>query len=1844
MKSRHLWKNILGHGRNRATTRRKPGRIRLNASMLEERAVPTVYTSTVPIQIPATGTAGIASPYPSTISISDQTGKVVTNLTATLTGLTHTNTQDLDILLVAPDGTNIYLMSDLGDLNGCVNVNLTFDDAATSTIGSGPVVSGTYQPENIDGGDPDTIPGAPATPASTMLKSFNGVSANGNWDLRVVDDSGGDVGMMSGGWSLDMTTRVNSPPVANNDTYSTNEDTPLNVGKINGVLANDTDVDNDPLSAVLVNGPSHGTLTLNSDGSFNYASKLNYNGADTFTYKAYDGIVTGNTATVTINIAPVNDPPVAINDQYATQINRALYRDAESGVLSNDLDPDIAPTTQLFAEDFQNVGTLMPFSPGVGGGDGTDWANAPTGWTVTTDLGGTANVSPEFSGWHVLDIDSWISNQGDQARSGFLRGGVGMHGQVLVADGDTLDDYSTPSINPNLYNTYATTPAISLAGVMPNTLTLEFDSSFRPESAPYQVALTDVSFDGGSTWNNLLTMDTPSTPGGVGSLYHVNDHFALDVPNPQGAATALFRFGYTQAGNDWWWAIDNVKVSGDKTNPAGNPPSNPALTATLVSNPSNGSLTLNSDGSFLYTPNNGFTGTDSFSYKTYDGFVYSPPATASIAVVANIQTPVAKDDAYSIAQNGSLTTNSTHGVLGNDTDGDTGGNGGLTANLVVAPAHGSVTIGTYGAVSYTPNFGFFGTDTFTYNDSDGLHTSNTATVTITVLPTNNFAPVANNDSYSVNEGGVLSVPANGVLANDTDADGNSLTAVLATGPSNGNLVLNADGSFNYTPRPNFNGTDSFTYKAADYKFSSAPATVTITVNLVNNPPIAVNDTYNTTAGTKISVGAAAGVLGNDRDDGQTVTLLSENFEEATLKAFQSAPFVGKGDGTDWTDVLPTGWSRDNSTTPNQAGSSPEYYGFTLQDVDSWVSANGNQNRAKFALGGVGMHGTVAVADPSAYSNTTLTNPNLYNVFITTKSVSLAGLQANTLRIEFDSTFKPDATQTGAVDVSYDGGSTWTNVLTLTTASVGGSLASSWAKYTTHPNEFLSVDAHNPIGATTAQFRYSLTQAGSSQTAGWWAIDNVVVQADMTIGPPPTAAKVTGPSKGTLVLNANGSFDYTPNPGATGVDFFTYQASDGVNLSNVAKVVITIDNQPPVATDDSYTTNESTALNVGGSGLLANDTDANGDLLSATLVNAPRFGLVSINSNGSFIYTPQAGFYGTDNFTYQDSDGAASSNVANVTVTVNPVDNPPVAVNDSYSATQATKLSVPANGVLNNDSSGGRTTLTLLSENFEELPLQGFTDPSTGGGSGSDWTDAIPTGWTRDNSTTPTGGPAAYFGWHVVNIDSWVAGQGNQHRADFTRGGSGMGGHIAVADGDAYADEAANIDPNLMNTFFSTPNLTLDGDVPGTLKLEFDSSFRPEAAPNQVGLTDVSFDGGTTWVNLLTLDTPSTPGGVGSLAKVNDHYVLNVNNPATGTAMFRFGYTQAGNDWWWAIDNVDVKVDKMDAQTLNATKVTDPAHGSVTLNADGSFDYTPVPSFIGSDSFTYKVNDGVAFSAPATVTITVNPSVNAVADSYTAVEDVMLSVPAATGVLANDTAASGLPLTAALAMDAGHGHVVMAADGSFTYAPSANYNGPDSFTYTATDGTYTSPATVVTLNVQSVPDIVGTVQIDDGNAQRSMVRSAKVTFDSPVVLAPGAFSLVGVSPLGGAISVTVDTALDATGKVVTLTFRQGNGLLLIGNSLVDGKYTLTINGAKITDAVSGQPADVDGDGTPGGTSTITFHRFFGDINGDGTVSASDFIQFRQFFGGVNPYFDYDGDGGVAASDFNQFRLRFGGSIP
>ncbi len=199
--------------------------------------------------------------------------------------------------------------------------------------------------------------------------------------------------------------------------------------------------------------------------------------------------------------------------------------------------------------------------------------------------------------------------------------------------------------------------------------------------------------------------------------------------------------------------------------------------------------------------------------------------------------------------------------------------------------------------------------------------------------------------------------------------------------------------------------------------------------------------------------------------------------------------------------------------------------------------------------------------------------------------------------------------------------------------------------------------------------------------------------------PLTAKLETNVSNGILILKEDGSFTYTPFSGFSGTDLFTYKANNGENDSKIATVTIEVIyvNKPPVARDISYKMQEDGVLTISKSnGVLSNDTDPEDDELTAILIDNTQHGTLNLNSDGSFVYTPDQGFYGQESFTYKASDGALESNIAKVTISVAKVNKPPEANDIGYETDENILLEVNADkGVLSNDIDPDKDQLTAI---------------------------------------------------------------------------------------------------------------------------------------------------------------------------------------------------------------------------------------------------------------------------------------------------------------------------------------------------------------------------------------------------------------------------------------------------------------------------------------------------------------------------------------------------------------------
>ncbi|TLM73962.1 MAG: tandem-95 repeat protein, partial [Actinobacteria bacterium] len=1021
------------------------------------------------------------------------------------------------------------------------------------------------------------------------------------------------------------------------------------------------------------------------------------------------------------------------------------------------------------------------------------------------------------------------------------------------------------------------------------------------------------------------------------------------------------------------------------------------LDAVLDTDVSNGTLTLNADGSFTYVPDADWNGSDSFTYHANDGTADSNVVTVDITVTPVNDAPVATGDSYSTTEDTTLTV-AAPGVLVNDTDVD---GDPLDAVLDTDVSDGTLTLNADGSFEYIPDTGFSGFDSFTYHAFDGVDDSNVATVILWVGPVND-PPTAVDDSHTTDEDTTLTVAAPGVLANDTDPESDPLFASLISGPSNGALILFADGSFEYVPDADWSGTDSFTYQADDTLNLSNIATVTITVTPVNDAPVAVADSYSTAEDTTLTVGAP-GVLVNDTDvDGDPLdAVLDSGVSNGTLTLNSDGSFVYVPDA-DWNGSDSFTYHANDGT----ADSNIVTVDITVTPVNDAPVANDDAYSTDEDT-------PLMIAAPGVLGNDTDADGDMLLAVV----VDSPAHGALTLSADGSFEYTPDADYNGPDSFTYraNDGTVDSNLATvdITVGAVNDAPVAVDDAYSTDEDTALTVAAPGVLGNDTD-------------------ID----------GDPLTAVLVLGPTHGTLTLNGDGSFTYTPDADYNGPDSFTYQADDGADLSNVATVDITVDavNDAPVAADDAYSTDEDTPLVIAALGVLGNDTDVEGDPLSAFVVDLPAHGTLTLDADGGFTYVPDADWNGSDSFTYHANDGTVDSNLATVDITVDPVNDAPVAADDAYSVDEDGFLVVGSPGVLGNDTDveGDPLTATLVDDvdhgtlvlspdgSFIYVPDPDYNGPDSFTYVANDGT-ADSNLATVDITVDPVNdAPVAVDDIFTTDEDT-----------PLVIAAPGVLGNDIDIDGDALTA------------------VTVDDPMHGTLALNADGGFTYTPDADWYGTDTFTYraNDGVVDSNNATVTITVDPVNDAPVA-VDDTFTTDEDTPLVVGAP-----GVLGND-------TDI-----DGDPLSAFVVDLPTHGTLALNADGSFTYTSDADYNGPDSFTYVANDGEADSNVATVDIAVdavNDAPVAVGDSYTTAEDTTLTV-AAPGVLANDSDVDGDPLDAVLDADVSNGTLTLNADGSFTYVPDADWNGSDSFTYHANDGTADSNVVTVDITVTPVND-------------------------------------------------------------------------------------------------------------------------------------------------------------------------------
>jgi sulfur relay (sulfurtransferase) DsrF/TusC family protein len=640
-----------------------------------------------------------------------------------------------------------------------------------------------------------------------------------------------------------------------------------------------------------------------------------------------------------------------------------------------------------------------------------------------------------------------------------------------------------------------------------------------------------------------------------------------------------------------------------------------------------GSITIATDGSYSYTPAPNFNGIDSVDYTVTDGNLIDS-GTLTINVTAVNDAPVAVDDAITATED--TVFNSVIELDANDTDLD-GDALSVVAGTYATTQGGSITIVADGSYTYTPASNFNGVDTVDYTVTDGSLTD-VGTLTINVTAVND-APVAVDDSVTAIEDTVF----NSVIeldTNDTDLDGDALSMVAGTYTTTqgGSITIAADGSYSYTPAPNFNGVDTVDYTVTDGSLTDV-GTLSINVNSINDAPIAIDDAVTATEDTVLNSTIDLDV--NDTDmDGDALSVVA-----GTFVTVQGGSITIAADGS-------------YTYTPAANFNGVDTVDYTVTDGNLTDVGKLTINVTAVNDAPVAVDDAVTTAEDAVFNSVIELDANdtdLDGDALSVVAGTFATVQGGSITIAADGSYSytPVANFNGIDAVDYtvtDGNLSDVGTLTINVAALNDApVADDDAITATEDKVFNSVielDANDT----------DLDGDGLSVVAGTY----VTTQG------------------GSITIAADGSYSYTPAANFNGVDSVDYTVTDG-SLADVGTLTINVTavNDEPVAVNDAITATEDTVFN-STIDLDANDTDLDGDALSvvAGTYATTQGGSITIAADGSYSYTPAANFNGVDSVDYTVTDGNLSD-VGTLTINVAAVNDTPVAVDDAITATEDT---------------------------------------------------------------------------------------------------------------------------------------------------------------------------------------------------------------------------------------------------------------------------------------------------------------------------------------------------------------------------------------------------------------------------------------------------------------------------------------------------------------------------------------------------------------------------------------------
>ncbi|MBK8039286.1 MAG: tandem-95 repeat protein [Verrucomicrobiaceae bacterium] len=1474
------------------------------------------------------------------------------------------------------------------------------------------------------------------------------------------------------------TTTTNQPPVALSQTVTTAEDSAL------AITLSGTDTENAPLTYTVLTQPTNGTLTGTAP-ALSYTPAANSTGTDSFTFRVNDGTQNSATATVSITITPVNDAPVA------------------------------SPQSVSLAEDTPTPITLT----------GSDVEGSALTYSLLS-----SPVRGVLSG--TLPNLTYTPQANYNGPDSFT---------FRVSDGAAFSASATVSltVTPVQDVPVASSLNVTLAEDASATLTL---GGTDPDNDPLQIILLTQPANGVLSGSGENRIYTPA------ANFHGTDSFTYRVSDgTQTSAVATVSLTITPE-NDAPLALPaTISVVEDTAKPvtlSASDVDGGLLTYQIVTPPSHGTLSGTAPA-LVYTPAPDFHGEDSFTFLASDGVLSSPVAAVSLTV-----TPV--NDAPVVSSNVVTTPEDTATPIvlsASDVDGDA-----LSYTVTTQPAHGTLS-GTAPNLVFTPAENFAGTDSIGFTVSDGS-VSVAGTISLVISPVND-APLAVALTLTGSEDAALPL-----LLQGTDVDGDALTYTLLSEPQHGTLSGTAP-ALTYTPNTDFHGADGFSYVVSDGQTASAPAAVVFTITPVNDLPLAQSQGITTPEDTAVAVTLAATDVDDDTLTYQIVTQPAHGTLSGTAPAVTYTPAAnyagsdtftfkvndGTADSTLATVSIEIGPMNDRPYVADVAVTTPE-------DQSVSITADGfdwDFDALSFAVLTSPAHGSLtATAEGWTYTpeanfhgtdsfvyraNDGLEDSDPATVTITVTPVNDAPL-AQAVAVSTDEDVPVSVTLLGS---DLEGGTLSFEVLTQPQR---GTLSGTAPALTYTP----SLNQH---GADTFTYRVSdgdLTSATATVTISIAPVNDsplaqsqsltlvedgsvaVTLAATDDDGDALSFTLTTAPQHGTLSGTAP-NVTYTPAADFHGSDSFAFTASDGTASSSPAIVTLAVTpvNDLPLAQAASFTTDEDTAVAVT---LAASDVD--GDALTYTIVNQPQHGTLS-GTAPDLTFTPAENFAGNDSFSFKVNDGTADSAVATVSITINPVNDVPVALASTVSTLEDTAVVVSLVGT---DVEGDTLTYQIT-----QLPQNGVLS---------------------GNAPDLTFTPAANF-----------------HGADLIR--------FRVSDGQAQSAEVeipitispVNDAPLAIAGAASTPEdtavpvLLIGTDVDGdTLSYQI---VTPPAhgvlsglAPNLTFTPALNFNGGDSF-------TFTVSDGTAVSAPATFTIAIGPENDAPEA--FAVSVTLDED----SLANVTASTFDLDGDVLSLAVVSAPQHGTLTATS-GGWTYTPEADYHGADSFTYRANDGLADSAPATVSIQINP-VNdipvASAQSRSTAEDTALN-----GTLSADDQ-DGDTLTFALQTAPQHG-VVAITGSSFTYTPDADYHGADSFAFTANDGTESSAPATVSLTVTPVNDAPTATPTSATLAEDS---SAAITLSGVDVENDALSFAVVVSPSHGSLSgtapnLTYTPSADYHGAD-TFTFRVNDGQ---ADSAV-ATVSITVNPVNDVPVAAAQSVTVAED------STVLVTLSADDVDGD-----------------------------------------------